>query len=526
MFYQTPWGAGQPAWPLLLAAPMRLLGGHPQAAYLVAVSLSSLLWTLTVIPLFLMARQWLPWREAVAAALLVAVMPGATLQGWAVLTEPLYTLVLLAGAAWFLRAVRTERVGDFAGCALLAGATFWVRPTGVACVLACAAGAGLWGVRKRQWLQPVAATLVLGAVLSLGLLWKSMSRPGEAALSNYGDDVETSAIRWTWVALSGLGGWRDWAVTLARDFDYGLVATFGIFLPLALAGAARGLLRFRRLGPGTQALVAGALVLAAATVAIASLKRIAAIGPERMYGRYVESLVPLVVLVGAVGWRRFSRSRTQRRNLLLLVILLVVVLGLTLPVGEVSFTNNAGFWYWYVLYQCTRPAAALVALVVLWLLYSRARRHRLASLMAVIVLAACSTALVGRHIYRYNEDSRPFRDAMAGACRAVRDLAPADRRATLWLGPMGAAPGDPQPGWAFPASCWLGYGLPEMDARCLKRDDVVAAGDFLFTSAPVIAGTPVWQCGPMRIYRIDRRNLVLPGDPPSAGAAYPPPGTP
>ena len=515
------YGGGQPGWPVVLAPVVRALGDRPDVAYTAGVMLSSLIGTLIVFPLFALARRGLSRGEAVATAALACILPGSCLYGWTVLTEPLYTLVVACAAAWLVRALDAGRTGDFAGAGLLAGFSYWVRPFGMAAIMACLAGVVVWGVVKRRWRGPLASLLTSVGVLGAGLAWKATTGP--ASLTNYGAASEQGMIDRALIFLSEWRGWVNLAASVGRDLAYLFVASFGVLFSLALAGAGRGILGFRRLAPREKGILIAGLAFFILTVGLTAvarlgtsdLKSIAQL--ERMYGRYVEPLLPLIVVAGIVAWRRWLADRQAGRSVLLVVLALVLILGLTLPKGATSFTNSPGFWYWYLIYQHTPAFVALAVPVAVWLAFSLLSGRRLAAMALLVAAGVVSTALVAYHVYRYNAQTQPLRDAVAEAVVAVRQEARQHTPTTLWIDPTLGTARSPFAAQVMQVTCWLSQGLPEVDMRFARQEQVVSVGDLLLTMTGRTEWPRLWEHQGLGIFRVER-----PGSWASSGAALPP----
>ncbi|MCX5684065.1 MAG: glycosyltransferase family 39 protein [Planctomycetota bacterium] len=515
------YGGGQPGWPVVLAPVLWVLGDRPCMAYTAGVVLSSLIGMLIVFPLFALAHRGLSKGEAVATAALACILPGSCLYGWTVLSEPLYTLVVVCAAAWLVRAVETEKTADFAGAALMAGLSYWVRPFGMAAILACLVGVIVWGVVKRRWRGPLAALLASVAVLGVGLAWKATSGP--ASLTNYGALSERSAIDQVLAYLSEWRGWANLATSVGRDLAYLFVATFGVLFSLALSGAGRGILGFRRLAPREKCTLAAGLAFLILTVVLTAVARLGT--PElngttqlaRMYGRYVEPLLPLVVVAGIVAWRRWLADRPAGRSVLIVVLVLVLILGLTLPKGATSFANSPGFWYWYLIYQYTPAFVALAVPAAVWLAFSLLDRRRLAAMALLVAAGAVSTALVAYHIYHYNSQTQPLRDAVAEAVVAVHRESRPHTHTILWIDPTLGATGSPFAAQVIQVTCWLSQGLPEVDMRFARQEQVVSVGDLLLTMAGRDEWARLWDYRGLGIFRVEH-----PGSWASSGGAVPP----
>lgn len=512
VFYQGPVTGVQPLWPAILAPIMAVLDSGSLPAYHVAVILASVLGTLLVFPVFLLSRRWLPVGDSFTVALLSTLTPGICLYGWASLTEPLYTLVLVLGAACFVRALCTERLRGFVVCGVLAAATFWVRPYGLTCVLAAGGGAVAWGVAKRRWQQPLGLVLAAGAVLAAGVLWKAAANPQAGyTLTNY--TGEQSVVTQLFGSLGKSGAWRDMVLVVVLDVAYVFVATYAVFLPLALAALAKGCRGFTRMDPVGKGIFVAAGLLFAATYGLTGFSKIGTPELTRMYGRYVEPLLPLVIVIGAVAWRRMAPDRTSRYTVTVIVLLLTVLLGAVVPRGETSFTNNAGLWYWYLIYAHATPLAALAALAALWFGFAWLWRRPTVAGALVVAAAVASTGLVTVHLWRYNAQTRPARGIAAQACAAVKEEIGPAPQVNLWVDPTLASRSRRAASNVHPFVCWLRYGLPGVNVDWARQNQIANVGDLLLTWAAASHVPPVWRHGPLCIQRIAQRRAVWPVSP-------------
>jgi len=511
------YGGGQPGWPVVLAPVLWVLGDRPCMAYTAGVVLSSLIGSLIIFPVFALARRGLSMREAVAAAALAAVLPGSCLYGWALLSEPLYMLLVACSAALLARAFDAGRTGDFAGAGFLAGLSYWVRPFGIATLLACLAGVVVWGAATRRWRKPLASVLSAAAVLGVGLAWNAAG--GSVSMTNYGAAIEQNRF---WQLLDFLSGWQGWvnlATVIGRDLAYLFVASFGVFFPLVLVGATLGILNFRRLVARERALLIAGLAFLVFTVGLTAVAREGPSIPqvERMYGRYVEPLLPLVVVAGIVVWRRWLADRPAGRSVLIVVLFLALILGLTLPKGATSFANSPGFWYWYLIYQHTPALVALAVPVAAWLAFSLLSRSRPAAMALLLTAGVVSTALVAYHVNRYNSQTQPLRDAVGEAVVAVRQEARPPTHTVLWIDPTLGTASLPVAAQVVQVTCWLSLGLPEVDMRFARQEQVVSVGDLLLTVAGRAEWPRLWEYRGLGIFRVERPGSWAP-----SGGALPP----
>lgn len=137
--YSTGPGSGIPAlvrtpfYPLYLAV---LLGisGHSLGFCVFA---SALLGGLTVIPIFLSARLYAPWKAALAATALFALNPTAIALSAMITSDTLFVFLISILVWFFLKFLRTKHPCYLYGSAALAGAAALVRPLNLLWILPC-----------------------------------------------------------------------------------------------------------------------------------------------------------------------------------------------------------------------------------------------------------------------------------------------------------------------------------------------------------------------------------------------------
>ncbi|MBE3118647.1 MAG: glycosyltransferase family 39 protein [Candidatus Atribacteria bacterium] len=518
VFYQGPITGVQPAWPALLVPIELICANNPSFAYFLGTSLSSLLGTAILIPVFLIARRRLPEGEAIALAILAALLPGTCLYGWTLLTETAFALALLCSAAWFVRALHTEHCTDFAGSAVLAGLSFWIRPFGLGVVLACLAGTVLWGIGARRWRVPAFTILSVCIVIGSGMVCKSIQQPGHLGITNYSGEAET-VVGWMTQGLARLQGWEDLGLAFLRESAYQMVATYGLFLPLTVGLAVHAVSGLSQLSLRGKVLLVSSATLFASMYGLTSLALMNAEGLTRMYGRYVEPLTPVLLVIGGSAWAEVDNLRGGKRMTVAITLVMVVLLGLAIPTGLLSFANNPGFWYWHLIYRHTSPMIALTTLAAVGVGLVLLSRRRLIALVLLVAGATASTVLVAHHTYRYNVETQPVRAVATKACEAVKNETSLGRHVCLWVDPATFIRlGELAPGLHQMIS-WLMYGLPGTEVRIADRQQVVNAGDLLLTNATDTDMPEVWREGRLGIYRVQTPSHapLYPSDDYSAG---------
>ncbi len=137
--YSTAPGSGIPAlvrtpgYPVFLALLLGISGNSPGFCVLV----SALLGGLTVIPLFLSARLYAPWKAALAATVLFALNPTAIALSPMLISDTLFVFFLSFQICFFLKFLKTEQAGFLYGSVAVAGAATLIRPLNLLWILPC-----------------------------------------------------------------------------------------------------------------------------------------------------------------------------------------------------------------------------------------------------------------------------------------------------------------------------------------------------------------------------------------------------
>lgn len=183
--------AGQPSdfwpvgFPLVLAATYGLFGSHPTTA----VGLQIIIGTLTCVLVSTIGERVLGRSIGRVAALVMALYPTHVFYGTLLLTEPLFTLLLLASCALLLWSLRSGVAGAIAAGAVL-GAAILTRPV----LLLLPGLVPLWyaanGIRLRR-------ALLLGGLVSCAAL---------AVVSPW--LARNHHLSGTWTDVSSTGGYN------------------------------------------------------------------------------------------------------------------------------------------------------------------------------------------------------------------------------------------------------------------------------------------------------------------------------
>jgi 4-amino-4-deoxy-L-arabinose transferase-like glycosyltransferase len=150
-----------PVYPLLLRAIFDIFGRH----YVAVVAVHAVIGTATVFLTYRLARELLPERYALGAALLVAVDPASIVFSNLMLTETLFAFLLTAALLLLVVGRRREQPWPGAAAGLVLGFAILTRPVGEYLPLVLALV--LLTTRRRLGVI-LAAAVVLGAAVPAG----------------------------------------------------------------------------------------------------------------------------------------------------------------------------------------------------------------------------------------------------------------------------------------------------------------------------------------------------------------------
>jgi Dolichyl-phosphate-mannose-protein mannosyltransferase len=388
------YGFGYPT----VLAPLVAVAGDRETAYTLAKLLNALLFALTAVPVYLVARRVLAaWPSVAVAALSVAVP--STVYVTVVMTESLaYLTVTWALLAIVLALERPTVLRQLAahaaiGVAILARPQFFSVYAAYLLALVLAhwllPERGL-SVRGFRMLWPTGAALALGAALFVLAPILRGEKPGDL-LGQYRDSILRS------YDLATLG---KWLIQHAAGLELYLAVVPVAVSPIVLAAFfARS-----REGSGRHAaLIAAFAAINAAALAVAAVVVTTQDDPgleiDRLHDRYLFYVVPLWLVV-LVWWivNGAPRPRTATR----VGIALAALLALVFPYRELDLENGVR------LFSATGtafPAAveeiagstiagAIVTLVVVGLLLLAVRRGAVKAAVWALVLAFALNSLL------------------------------------------------------------------------------------------------------------------------------------
>jgi hypothetical protein len=369
-------------YPALLAVAQRL-GGDQTTAYAIAQGLNAVIFSLTAIPVYLIASRVLRRRYALLAGVLAVVLPSCIYTS-TIMTENAFYPLFCTCALLMVRALERPSTARQLLVAASAAAAFLVRAQGVvllpsyllaAILVALTAsrdgkGSALVACLRRH--APTIAILVLAGVGAAAVRGRSTLGPYHVLVTSY-----------------GIRPLVHWALANVADFELYLgvipLAAFGVLLVQALSSPSLAA-ELRRLVLLTACLGAGLL----ATVAALSSSPY---GLGRVHERNLFYLAPLV-LISFFAWLEAGLPRP--RDTRTAVALALVLLPLSIPAAAVGMSGEDGIallvWEDMKLRQTRALDGMVVVAAILVAVFLRARRPAIPLGVCLVALAAALAA--------------------------------------------------------------------------------------------------------------------------------------
>jgi hypothetical protein len=321
-------GAGTPrygvVYPALLAAAQRI-GGDQTSAYVLAQGLNAVIFSLTAVPVYLIASRVLQRRHALFAAFLAVVLPSCVLTS-AIMTENAFYPVFAVSAFLMLRALERPSAARQLLVAASVGAAFLVRAQAVVLLPSYLIAAILLAVTSSRGRR---ASALAASLRQQALTIAVLALAGVAAsVTDVGSSLGPYRVLVTSYSLRPLA---RWGLANLADIELYLgvipLAAFGVLLVQALSAAAFSV-QLRRLVLLTACLGSGLL----ATVAALSASPY---GLARTHERNLFFLAPLI-LISFFAWLNGGLRRPHRTATLVALVLVVLPLRIPLPAVATS----------------------------------------------------------------------------------------------------------------------------------------------------------------------------------------------
>lgn len=399
----------------------------PDVAYRLAQVTSGVFMAGAAVPIYALARRFLPVTWAAGATIIAMVAP-YTLYGHTVMTEGLFFLLFTGVAYATLQAILEPERRWRVLLGVLLGLAFFAKPQGMALAPVVVATflvteawrrgepPGFW--RRLAGFWPAVAVFV--AIVSLHVVRVAWANPGAdlTALSTYlgtysGGLAGQVVFTWGhfWTAVAAIFG------ALALSCGFWPMAGFGLF-----AGRT-----WRDGDPASRALVAFTLIAGALLIVLAA-RNVALVNPSQVIERYCFFLVPLM-LVGALAG--LHRAAVSWRVGVAIAVGLVGLSALFMQQAANTYVDTPSYMALYrpaltfgwPLTAVLAAGAALAHLgAIAWM--AKARRWRVALGLAM----AYGVALTGFSLYaqatlsRLYASERPFVDWVQAHAVADRPI--------------------------------------------------------------------------------------------------------
>lgn len=415
-----------------------LLTPDKYIAYHYMLIINSLVTSTIIFPSYYLLRSALTTRVALAGAILIALLPSVTLNSFVLMSEALF-IPLTIFSIWFVQRsfsspglTRWDMLLSFSLATL-----FFTRAAGISMVIALAvtviltvkSGEMQYGA---QFKKKIAGMIFPGLILHILWIIDQLAMKGTLpkgySLSSY-----CSTIIETWSQNPG-----HFIYVILLHVDYLLLGALIVFPILAICTEKKVLAKLLTISdPERESLgLSTPLNSPAGSYAVISSLFIFLFGVLHMWdltftyplcGRYIDPIIPIVVLGGIIGLNNIIISGNYRHMIVIICGYLIGLTGLTLNIA-LPFAhepnNNIAIFY---LYSFTSDnIVALLALIIGGVLTAgitfavKNRRYVLPLLSMFMLLALVSTipiTLWEIQISKKAESLLPF-------CQEVNTLCP------------------------------------------------------------------------------------------------------
>lgn len=311
--------------------------GDMETVYRAILVLNAFLSTLTIIPIFLIARNFVKERQGLIIAAAVGLLAGTWGYVPMIMSENLF-FPLVAWSVYFM--YRKWHIALGLALALL----MLTKATAIAFIAAYAIfsigqffiSSGKIAFLKKQLLVALAFAVPV-------IWWQIVKEPVTAAHFTAGYDMK---YYWEIIekAISHVSGSLELLRLAAHEFAYYGIATWFVGIPLTLAYVWLPKNHpARKLAPCIgYILLAGVMLVG---LSVIHMSRFIEINPERymIFGRYIESTVPMLLMFAGIALFAES-SRKWRAKTLGLSILIAVGTIIALPRGAYDLVANIPIW--------------------------------------------------------------------------------------------------------------------------------------------------------------------------------------
>jgi len=351
----------------MLLSPAFLVADTPGRAWTLVKAINSILFFMTVVGLWLTAKYLkpeMPGRKRLAAVMLVSLYPmWVTMAGYAFAQNafvPFFLLVFLC----FLQSI-SGGVGSWVVLGLASGFLYWVHPTAVAPLIAVSISAAYITWSRRNFMALISLILTITVMV---LIYKFGVTPWfheQMTISGFGAQLHYPDVSLLLATFTTIDGMIELIARMAGQLFYVTVGTVGLIWLGLFDLTERALKKSRPRCTDAELKERGIAIflwltilgtVAVSAMMLTSLPEAAGARLDQwMYGRYLESMIAPILLVGV-----FSSSFRKIYWAIPLALLLALLLSFglddyihTAPFNisafwQEFFLREEGLWIWLV----------------------------------------------------------------------------------------------------------------------------------------------------------------------------------
>ncbi len=350
-----------PAYPILISIG-HILTENVYEAYKLILALNCFISSLIVFPAYAIIKRFASGFYPIAGAIIVLSLPAISASTLMLMSENFFTLLVVLSVYCFIRALDDlyPTIYDVL-TGLVIFIAFFTRTSGVVLVVGYVISMAILGYLNRK--TPIGKTVAkkfsfgLGAIISLYAIWSIDQILAKGKIpSGYGmpfDQILQIIIHNPLLFLN----------TFALEIQYLVIASFVIFFVFALYCLYdfminnESIQRNHHEFSGYLRSIGAFITISSISLFLVGIAFIFGIIQNQMpymYGRYVDPLTPVLIILGTIGIasyrNRLSLNNRKTRHyfyaLTILTTIVCLLIGIQ-PLPEPN--NNSAIYFWYTL---------------------------------------------------------------------------------------------------------------------------------------------------------------------------------
>ena len=340
----------------LLLSPIYLLTSDQATAYSAILVINSVVTSLILFPSFFILKRFIRPNIALLGSILIALSPSVTTYSFVIFSENLFTLLFML-SAWALIKMREHNNKFFAALAgFLLFALFLTRATGIAVIAAFLFVVVYDFIKEKMSVRAIATSYYVSAIFffaplviwffytisigAAGLPKAPVYVPGSYSPSAYLSSLlQVFSDSHSFLTFLGL---------FSNQLAFLIVSSFFLFFATAVISFLL-IQHVKRKDSFIVLVIYSAfsslfLVVISATHMYRGLTVVLSPG-YLVYGRYIAPAVPLLLVIGLIG---FFYLRFRKNNFLHISLLFLFLLLISFPLGSISryrFPSNMPIHY-------------------------------------------------------------------------------------------------------------------------------------------------------------------------------------